>query len=58
MSEQKTVVLELTVEEVNVVLSVLGELPTNRGTYPLMMKIGKLAERSLKENKDTLLLEE
>ena len=32
-------ILDLEVEEINVVLSILGEVPTARGVYPLLMKI-------------------
>lgn len=36
--------LELTVEEVNAILQVLGELPTKTGAFPLVMKIKEQAE--------------
>ena len=39
--------LELTVEEVNAVLSVLGETPTKSGFFPLAIKIKEQAEFQL-----------
>ena len=36
--------LELSVEEVNAVLQVLGELPTKSGAWPLVIKIKEQAE--------------
>ena len=36
--------LTLTVEEVNAILQVLGDLPTKTGAYPLVMKIKGQAE--------------
>ena len=36
--------LKLTVEEVNSVLQVLGELPSKTGAWPLIMKIKQQAE--------------
>jgi len=39
--------LELTVEEVNAVLAVLGETPTKSGFFPLAMKIKEQAEAQL-----------
>ena len=36
--------LDLTVEEVNAILQVLGDLPTKTGAYPLVMKIKGQAE--------------
>jgi hypothetical protein len=45
--------LELTVEEVNSILHVLGELPTRMNAYPLLMKIKEQAEAQLpKEQSD------
>ena len=42
-----TVELKLTVEEVNSILHVLGELPTRMNAYPLLMKIKEQAEAQL-----------
>ena len=42
-----TVELNLTVEEVNSLLHVLGELPTRMNAYPLLMKIKEQAEAQL-----------
>lgn len=36
--------LELSVEEVNAVLQVLGDLPTKTGAWPLIVKIKEQAE--------------
>ena len=36
--------LKLTVEEVNAVLQVLGDLPTKTGAWPLIVKIKEQAE--------------
>jgi hypothetical protein len=36
--------LNLTVEEVNAVLQTLGQLPTNSGAFPLLVKIKEQAE--------------
>lgn len=37
-------ILDLEVEEVNAVLTILGETPTARGVYPLVMKIKNQGE--------------
>jgi hypothetical protein len=39
-----TIQLNLTIEEVNSILSVLGQLPTSSGAYPLLTKIRKQGE--------------
>jgi len=36
--------LELSIEEVNAVLQVLGQLPTSSGAWPLVVKIKSQAE--------------
>lgn len=36
--------LELSVEEVNAILQVLGDLPTKTGAWPLIVKIKEQAE--------------
>ncbi len=41
--------LELTVDEVNYVIGVLGELPSKSGVYPLIMKIQQQAQAQLSE---------
>ena len=41
--------LKLTHEEVNAVLSVLGQLPTSSGAWPLLVKIKAQADEQLKE---------
>ena len=39
--------LKLTVNEVNALLGVLGELPTKTGIYPLAVKIKEQAEAQI-----------
>lgn len=39
----QTIKLELTVEEVNAILNVLGDLPTKTGAWTLLMKIKEQA---------------
>jgi hypothetical protein len=36
--------LELSIDEVNAILQVLGELPTKSGAWPLVLKIKEQAE--------------
>jgi hypothetical protein len=36
--------LKLTVEEVNAILQVMGDLPTKTGAFPLVMKIKQQAD--------------
>ena len=36
--------LELSVEEINAILQVLGDLPSKTGAWPLIMKIKEQAE--------------
>jgi len=36
--------LELTIEEVNAILQVLGDLPTKTGAWPLALKIKEQSE--------------
>lgn len=42
--------LNLTVEEVNAILQVLGDLPTKTGVYPLAIKIKEQAESQKEQN--------
>jgi hypothetical protein len=42
--------LNLTVAEVNAVLQTLGQLPTNSGAYPLLVKIKTQAESQIPED--------
>jgi hypothetical protein len=50
---EKTIIkLELTVEEVNAVLNVLGELPTKTGAFPLVVKIKEQADSQLPKKED------
>ena len=41
--------LELTPEEVQAILQVLGQLPTSSGAWPLLVKIKEQADATLKE---------
>lgn len=40
--------IKLSVDELNAVLQCLGNLPTNSGVFPLMMKIRQQAEGQVK----------
>jgi hypothetical protein len=40
----KEITLNLSIEEVNSILAVLGDLPSKTGAWPLMMKIKEQAE--------------
>ena len=44
--------LELTVNEVNALLGVLGELPTKTGVYPLAVKIKEQAEAQMPQGEE------
>ena len=44
--------LKLTVEEINAILQVMGDLPTKTGAYPLVMKIKAQAEEQLPKQPD------
>ena len=44
--------IELSLEEVNSILHVLGELPTRMNAYPLLMKIKEQAEAQLPKEQD------
>jgi hypothetical protein len=41
--------LKLTLDEVNAIVSILGEMPTKAGLYPLLMNIRAQAEPQLRE---------
>ena len=43
----ETVTLTLTVQEVNALLGVLGELPTKTGVFPIAVKVKAQAEEQL-----------
>lgn len=45
--------LELTVEEVNAILGVLGDLPSKTGAWPLIVKIKEQAESQLPKQEPT-----
>jgi hypothetical protein len=45
--------LELSVEEVNAILQVLGDLPTKVGAWPLMLKIKEQAEPQVPKAEET-----
>ena len=44
--------LKLTVEEVNAILGVLGDLPTKSGAWPLVLKIQEQAKTQLPKETD------
>lgn len=44
--------LTLTVNEVNSILAVLGDLPSKTGAWPLLMKIKQQAESQLPKQED------
>ena len=46
------IVLKLSVEEVNSVLQVLGELPSKTGAWPLILKIKSQAEEQLPKQEE------
>lgn len=43
------ITLTLTVDEVNAILAVLGDLPTKSGAYPLVLKVKGQAEVQLQQ---------
>lgn len=45
--QQPQLTLTLTLEEVQILLQVLGDIPTKSGLYPLVMKIKDQAEAQL-----------
>jgi hypothetical protein len=42
--------LKLTVDDVNAILNVLGELPTKSGAFPLAVKIKQQADDQVKKD--------
>ena len=46
--------LELTIEEVNAILQVLGQLPTSSGAWPLVVKIKEQATPQVEEKQDVI----
>jgi hypothetical protein len=42
--------LSLTVEEVNAIMQVLGQLPTSSNAYPLLVNIKQQAEAQVKQS--------
>jgi hypothetical protein len=44
--------LELSVEEVNGILGVLGDLPSKTGAWPLIVKIKEQAEAQVEQPQD------
>jgi hypothetical protein len=44
--------LELSVEEVNAILQVLGQLPTSSGAWPLLLKVKEQAEAQAKQSEE------
>lgn len=46
------ITLSLTIEEVNSVLAVLGELPSKTGAWPLIVKIQNQAKEQVPETQE------
>jgi hypothetical protein len=44
--------LELSVEEINAILQVLGQLPTSSGAWPLLVKVKEQAEAQAKQSEE------
>ena len=44
--------LNLTTEEVNAILQVLGQLPTSSGAWPLLVKVKEQAEAQAKQSEE------
>jgi hypothetical protein len=44
--------LELSIDEVNAILGVLGDLPTKTGAFSLMMKVKEQAQSQLEQPKE------
>lgn len=51
MSEETNINISLNVEAINYLLTVLGDLPTKTGAYPLMMEISRQAKEQVKDAK-------
>lgn len=45
--------LKLTVEEINAILQVMGDLPTKTGAFPLVMKIKAQADAQMEPKPET-----
>jgi len=39
--------LDLTIEEINALLNLMGKTPTESGFFPLMVKIGEQAQKQI-----------
>lgn len=48
----KEVTLTLTIEEVNAIMQVLGDLPTKSGAYPLVLKINEQVKAHVEPQAD------
>jgi hypothetical protein len=46
---EQTLSLNLTVNEINGIIQVLGQLPTSSNAYPLLLKIKEQAESQVKK---------
>lgn len=49
--------LNLTIDEVNAILHVLGELPTKSGAFPLVMKVKQQAEAQVPKQEEATVEE-
>jgi hypothetical protein len=51
--EKMELTLKLTVDEVNAILQVMGDLPTKTGAFPLVMKIKQQADAQFEPKPET-----
>jgi hypothetical protein len=49
----KDVTLTLSIEEVNAIMQVLGDLPTKSGAYPLVLKINEQVKAQVEPQVET-----
>jgi hypothetical protein len=49
----KDVTLTLSIEEVNAIMQVLGDLPTKSGAYPLVLKINQQVKAQVEPQVET-----
>jgi hypothetical protein len=49
----KDVTLTLSIEEVNAIMQVLGDLPTKSGAYPLVLKINQQVKDQVEPQVET-----
>ena len=44
--------IELTIEEINALINLMGKTPTESGFFPLMVKIGEQAEKQIPKDEE------